>query len=96
MQIAVVGLGYVGLVTATCLARLGQHVSGLDSDASKLAALTEGRAPFYEPGLQGALVEETERLRFTSDPATALRGAESCSSASGPRRERPARRTWGR
>lgn len=76
MQIAVVGLGYVGLVTATCLARLGQQVSGLDSDASKLAALTEGRAPFYEPGLQGALVEETDRLRFTSDPATALRGAD--------------------
>ncbi len=76
MQIAVVGLGYVGLVTAACLARLGQRVMGLESDAARVAALAEGRSPFYEPGLQGALVEARGRLSFTTDPAEALRGAE--------------------
>jgi hypothetical protein len=45
MQIAVIGLGYVGLVTATCLARLGQHVVGLEVDAEKLASLERGEAP---------------------------------------------------
>jgi len=76
VQIAVIGLGYVGLVTAACLARLGQTVRGLESDPSKVAALREGRAPFFEPGLQGALLEGSERLTFTTDAAAALDGAE--------------------
>ncbi len=76
MRITVVGLGYVGLVTAACLARLGQRVIGLESDPAKVAALADGRAPFYEPGLQGALVEARGQLDFTTDPAEALRGAE--------------------
>jgi UDPglucose 6-dehydrogenase len=76
MQIAVVGLGYVGLVTAACLARMGQVVVGLDSDESKVAALESGDAPFYEPGLEGELHEGRRRLRFTSDPAEALRGVD--------------------
>ena len=76
MQIAVVGLGYVGLVTAVCMARLGQRVVGLDTDAAKLRALESGEAPFYEPGLSGELNQETERLTFTGDPAVALRDAD--------------------
>jgi UDPglucose 6-dehydrogenase len=76
MQIAVIGLGYVGLVTAACLARLGQRVRGLDSDVSKVEALAEGRAPFYEPGLAGALTEGAERLSFTARPDEALAGAD--------------------
>ncbi|MEO8509647.1 MAG: UDP-glucose/GDP-mannose dehydrogenase family protein [Chloroflexota bacterium] len=75
MHITVVGLGYVGLVTATCLARLGQRVSGLESDVDKVASLERGEAPYYEPHLQGELtaLQGNGGLRFTSDPADALR-----------------------
>ncbi len=76
MRIAVIGLGYVGLVTAACLARLGQRVRGLDADASKVAALAEGRAPFYEPGLQGALSEQQGWLEFSTDPGKVIPGAD--------------------
>jgi UDPglucose 6-dehydrogenase len=78
MRITVVGLGYVGLVTATCLARMGQHVLGLESDERKLRALEAGQAPYYEPHLQGELtLQQLEgRLTFTSDPAAALRDPE--------------------
>ena len=78
MQIAVIGLGYVGLVTATCLARLGQHVVGLEVDAEKLRSLERGDAPYYEPHLQPELtLQQSEaRLRFTLDPSEALREAE--------------------
>ncbi len=74
MQITVVGLGYVGLVTATCLARMGQQVLGLESDERKLRALEAGEAPYYEPHLQGELtLQQAEgRLSFTSDPSAAL------------------------
>jgi UDPglucose 6-dehydrogenase len=78
MQIAVVGLGYVGLVTATCLARLGQTVVGLEIDDGKLGALERGEAPYYEPGLQPELTQQQRdgRLRFTLDPAEAFAGAD--------------------
>lgn len=76
MQIAVIGLGYVGLVTAVCMARLGQRVVGLDTDAARLRALESGETPFYEPGLSGELNQEDGRLTFTGDPAVALHDAE--------------------
>ena len=76
MRIAVIGLGYVGLVTAACLARLGQRVRGLDADASKVTALAEGRAPFFEPGLQGALSEQQGHLEFSTDPGKVIPGAD--------------------
>jgi UDPglucose 6-dehydrogenase len=78
MQIAVIGLGYVGLVTATCLARLGQQVIGLEVDADKLRSLTRGEAPYYEPHLQPELTlqQAERRLRFTVDASEALRDAE--------------------
>jgi len=76
MQIAVVGLGYVGLVTAVCMARLGQRVVGLDTDSAKLTALEAGEAPFFEPGLSGELNQDPGRLTFTGDPAVALRDAD--------------------
>jgi UDPglucose 6-dehydrogenase len=76
LQIAVIGLGYVGLVTATCLARMGQDVRGLDTDATKVQALLDGRPPFFEPGLEGALVEQRERLTFSTDPRAAIPGAD--------------------
>jgi UDPglucose 6-dehydrogenase len=72
MRIAVIGLGYVGLVTAVCMARLGQRVVGLDTDTAKLRALEAGETPFYEPGLSGELNQEPGRLTFTGDAAEAL------------------------
>src|SRR2546426_146877 len=56
-RIAVFGLGYVGCVTAACLARLGHRVSGVDRDEYKVRSVREGRAPFYEPGLAELVVE---------------------------------------
>ncbi len=53
MKIAVVGTGYVGLVTATCLAESGNDVVGIDKDAAKIATLESGKLPIYEPGLAG-------------------------------------------
>ena len=49
MRIAVIGTGYVGLVTGTCLAESGNEVIGIDKDADKIAVLESGRLPLYEP-----------------------------------------------
>ena len=51
MKIAVIGTGYVGLVTATCLAESGNDVVGIDKDAGKVAKLEAGGLPIFEPGL---------------------------------------------
>jgi UDPglucose 6-dehydrogenase len=78
MRIAVIGLGYVGLVTGACVADWGNDVVGVDADPNRLDALREGRMPFHEPGL-GELVAETVaagRLRFTGDPAEAAATAD--------------------
>ncbi|HEY9679605.1 MAG TPA: UDP-glucose/GDP-mannose dehydrogenase family protein [Drouetiella sp.] len=57
MDISVIGAGYVGLVTSACLAYLGNHVIAVDSNQEKLASLRQGRAPFFEPGLDEFLTE---------------------------------------
>jgi UDPglucose 6-dehydrogenase len=78
MRITVIGLGYVGLVTAACVADWGNDVVGVDADPSRLDALRDGRLPFHEPGLD-ALVGATTasgRLRFTSDPVSAVAAAD--------------------
>ena len=77
-KVAVVGTGYVGAVTASCLAWLGHEVCGLDSDAIRAAQLNQGQVPFFEPGLSELLGETmaTGRLRFTDQPADALTGAD--------------------
>ncbi len=77
MRLAVVGCGYVGLVTAACLADAGNDVTAVDVDEAKLAALSRGESPIFEPGLSELLrgILAAGRLRFTSDLAAAVRGA---------------------
>lgn len=77
-KVAVIGTGYVGAVTATCMAFLGHDVCGLDSDPVRAASLSEGQVPFVEPGLPEILTSTlaSGRLRFTEDPAEALPEAE--------------------
>jgi len=75
MKIAVVGTGYVGLVTGTCLAESGNHVTCVDVDPAKIALLQAGGIPIYEPGLE-ELVERNvreKRLVFTTSVAEATR-----------------------
>jgi UDPglucose 6-dehydrogenase len=77
VKIAVVGTGYVGLVTATCLAESGNEVIGIDKDTSKIATLESGKLPIYEPGLL-ELVQRNrreQRLSFTTDLIGAAKSA---------------------
>lgn len=69
MRITVIGTGYVGLVTATCLADAGNHVIGLDIDPDKIDQLSKGISTIYEPGLAELLGDnlQADRLRFTTD-----------------------------
>ena len=69
MQICVVGVGYVGLVTAACLAEAGNTVVCVDNDSEKIAALKNGEIPIYEPGLTEIVKrnEQLGRLHFTTD-----------------------------
>ena len=77
MRISVIGCGYLGAVHAACLAKLGHDVVGIDLDAGKVAQLSAGQAPFYEPVLDDLLsaLEESGRLRFTTE-MSAARGSE--------------------
>ncbi len=69
MHILVVGIGYVGLVTATCLSEMGHHVICLDIDKDKIDRLNEGHIPIYEPGLEEMVKRNVEagRIHFTTD-----------------------------
>ena len=71
LKLSVVGTGYLGAVHAACMADLGHEVVAVDVDAEKIATLSEGRAPFFEPGLPQLLERAlaTGRLRFTTDYA---------------------------
>jgi UDPglucose 6-dehydrogenase len=78
MHITMIGGGYVGLVSGACFAEFGTDVTVVETDARKLAALTEGRMPIYEPGLDKLVLENVKagRLAFTGDLTAAVRGAE--------------------
>jgi UDPglucose 6-dehydrogenase len=73
--IAVIGTGYVGLVTAAGFAQLGNEVWCIDIDAEKIASLRRGEMPIYEPGLSECLERHRELLHFTTDLAPALEHA---------------------
>ena len=68
--IGVIGIGYVGLVTGTCLAELGNQVICMDIDAEKIAELSEGKIPIYEPGLEELVAKNRERMTFTTALST--------------------------
>jgi len=70
-QIAVVGLGYVGCVTAACLASLGHRVLGIDRDQHKVDNVLQGRAPFYEPGLEAMVRDNVAAGRLSASTSAA-------------------------
>ncbi|MCC6757721.1 MAG: UDP-glucose/GDP-mannose dehydrogenase family protein [Arenimonas sp.] len=74
MKVTVFGTGYVGLVTGTCLAEMGNHVVCVDIDAAKVDGLNQGRIPIYEPGLTPMVVQNHQegRLQFTTDAKSAV------------------------
>lgn len=78
MNVAVLGLWHMGTVTAACLASGGHDVIGLDFDPAVVANLAEGTPPLFEPGLEDLVRSglANGRLRFTTDPAWAMRDAE--------------------
>src|SRR5262249_22982588 len=78
VKIAVIGTGYVGLVTATCLAESGNDVIGIDKDAAKIARLDDGELPIYEPGLLELVQRNARegRLHFTTDLGAAVSPAQ--------------------
>jgi len=78
VRIAMIGGGYVGLVSGACFAEFGTEVTVVEVDAPKLAALHAGRMPIYEPGLEALVAENVKagRLAFTGDLAAAVEGVE--------------------
>ncbi|MDX1901840.1 MAG: NAD-binding protein, partial [Gammaproteobacteria bacterium] len=69
MNIAVIGAGYVGLVTGACFAELGNHVTCIDVDLDKISRLKQGVLPIYEPGLDAMVASSVSenRLHFATD-----------------------------
>ena len=85
MDIAIVGTGYVGLVSGTCFAEMGAHVTCVDVDALKIEKLQNGIMPIYEPGLEELVKRNVgfERLKFTTDLTEVLDDVEVVFSAVG-------------
>ena len=78
MKIAMIGTGYVGLVSGACFADLGHHVVCVDTDHAKIEKLRRGEIPIYEPGLDDIVERniKADRLSFTSDTAEAVPGRD--------------------
>ncbi|MGE5062942.1 MAG: UDP-glucose dehydrogenase family protein [Myxococcales bacterium] len=90
MRIAMIGTGYVGLVSGACFADFGHRVTCVDKDAGKIEGLNAGRMPIWEPGLEALVKSNAERgrLSFTTDLPSAVENAEAVFIAVGT----PARR----
>jgi UDPglucose 6-dehydrogenase len=90
MRIAMIGTGYVGLVSGACFADFGHQVCCIDKDEAKIAGLNRGEMPIWEPGLEALVKSNAEhgRLTFTTDLAAGVEGAEAVFIAVGT----PARR----
>src|SRR5712671_465944 len=78
MRVAMIGTGYVGLVSGACFADFGHHVTCVDKDASKIAALNRGEVPIFEPGLDDVIAFNVreKRLSFTTELAEPVRQAD--------------------
>jgi UDPglucose 6-dehydrogenase len=78
MRVAMIGTGYVGLVSGACFSDFGHEVTCVDKDPSKIERLGRGEMPIYEPGLEGLVEKNVEagRLRFTGELADAMPGAD--------------------
>jgi UDPglucose 6-dehydrogenase len=78
MRIAMIGAGYVGLVSGACFSDFGHHVICVDNDENKIAALSDGRIPIYEPGLDDLVASNVKqgRLAFGTDLKAAVGDAE--------------------
>lgn len=74
MNIAIIGSGYVGLVTGACLSEFGHQVTCMDKDPRKISMLQEGRVPIYEPGLEALVAKSVKggRLYFTTELSLAM------------------------
>ena len=85
MNIAIVGTGYVGLVSGTCFAEMGIDVTCVDIDQVKINRLLEGEIPIYEPGLEDLVTRNVvaRRLHFTTDLTSCLDDVEVVFSAVG-------------
>src|SRR6056297_1758765 len=78
MKITMIGTGYVGLVSGVCFSDFGHEVICVDKDPRKIEMLNAGEVPIYEPGLDALMARNVEagRLRFTTDLASAVDGAD--------------------
>ena len=78
MRVAMIGTGYVGLVSGACFADFGHVVTCIDKDAGKIARLKAGEIPIFEPGLEQLVAANVRegRLAFATDAAEAVRGAD--------------------
>ena len=78
MKIAIIGTGYVGLVSGVCFSDFGHHVVCVDKSEAKIAQLNSGQVPIYEPGLDALLTKNAAagRLSFTTRLSDAVDGAE--------------------
>ncbi len=85
MNVAIVGTGYVGLVSGTCFAEMGIDVTCVDVDEKKISSLQSGRIPIYEPGLEELVRRNREagRLHFTTDLTSCIDNVEVVFSAVG-------------
>jgi UDPglucose 6-dehydrogenase len=85
MKIAMIGTGYVGLVSGVCFSDFGHDVVCVDKVPEKIAMLENGEVPIYEPGLDAVMARNVEagRLSFTTDLAAAVDGADAVFIADG-------------